>query len=207
MSLRMRLLALAGPVRPSRAARPTWPTWPACRGALAALSLLAGALVAAPGAAADSLVAPVEVAAVTEVAQPALAPNDLELDLLARVNAARAANGLEALALDTATLGVARARAEDQLPLPKLSHYDASGELAFVRRLADASIDYRMVGENLARLAGSAAAAAERAHAALMDSPSHRANILEPRYTKLAIGAATSPSGQIVFAQIFRDVG
>jgi uncharacterized protein YkwD len=38
-----------------------------------------------------------------------------------------------------------------------------------------------------------------------MKSPMHRKNILEKTFTKLAIGAATSPQGQITFAEVYRN--
>jgi uncharacterized protein YkwD len=44
----------------------------------------------------------------------------------------------------------------------------------------------------------------ERVEQALMRSPSHRQNILEPTFNRIAIGAATDSSGRVVFAQIFR---
>jgi uncharacterized protein YkwD len=174
------------------------------RGGLLALHVLLGALVAqSPGiaAAADSAAAPVE------AARPAPAPTALELELFARVNADRAAHGLPPVALDAAALAVARARAADQLPLPALSHHDAAGDLVFVRLLGEAGVAYELAGENLARVTDSAAAAAEHAEHALMDSPTHRANILDPSFDQLAVGVATSSSGHVVFAQIFRHAG
>jgi len=39
---------------------------------------------------------------------------------------------------------------------------------------------------------------------AWMRSPGHRANILEPRFDALAVGATIDPSGRVVFTQIFR---
>ena len=40
--------------------------------------------------------------------------------------------------------------------------------------------------------------------AALMNSPLHRKNILEPRFTRLAVGAVRGPDGKLIYAQIFR---
>jgi uncharacterized protein YkwD len=37
-----------------------------------------------------------------------------------------------------------------------------------------------------------------------MNSPAHRANILEPSFNHLAVGAATGPDGRLAFAEIFR---
>lgn len=40
---------------------------------------------------------------------------------------------------------------------------------------------------------------------ALMNSPTHRANILEPTFNLLAVGAAAGPDGRLALAEIFRD--
>ena len=43
-----------------------------------------------------------------------------------------------------------------------------------------------------------------RLNDALMNSPTHRANILEPTFNRLAIGSAIGPDGRLAFAEIFR---
>jgi uncharacterized protein YkwD len=65
-------------------------------------------------------------------------------------------------------------------------------------RIRAAGIRYDVAGENLA-LAPSAAAA----HQGLMDSPSHRANILSADYTSVGIAAVRGPYGLMV-AQEFK---
>ena len=61
---------------------------------------------------------------------------------------------------------------------------------------------------DLARLKPEDSAAVDQAtneaESALLNSPLHRKNILEPRFTKLAIGAVRGPDGKLVYAQIFR---
>ncbi|MGH2354057.1 MAG: CAP domain-containing protein [Chloroflexota bacterium] len=131
----------------------------------------------------------------------------LELALFERANVDRVANGLAPLTLDAALLPVARTRAADQTPGARLSHMDSSGHLAFVGLLAEAGAEYQLAGENLARLTGPEATAAARAANALMNSPTHRANILEPTFDRLAVGMTVDANGQIVFAQIFRANG
>ena len=42
------------------------------------------------------------------------------------------------------------------------------------------------------------------AGSALMNSPLHRKNILEPTFNLLSIGVAVDPAGRIMFAEIFR---
>jgi uncharacterized protein YkwD len=129
---------------------------------------------------------------------------DLEVAMLARVNADRVANGLAPLAFDPDLLAIARRRAADQVPLPQLSHYDDAGQVAMAPLLAAAQVTYQLAGENLVRLPGPDSTTAERAETALMNSPGHRANILEPRFDEVAVGEATSADGRVIFAQIFR---
>jgi uncharacterized protein YkwD len=60
------------------------------------------------------------------------------------------------------------------------------------------AIDYLHAGENLA-----VASSPERAHDALMASPSHRKNLLDRRYTHLGVGAARSSRGLLQLAACF----
>jgi uncharacterized protein YkwD len=129
----------------------------------------------------------------------------MEAALLDLVNTDRAANGLPRLDFDPPLLPIARARAEAQRPLPVLSHWDAYGQLAFVKLLAAAGVDYQLAGENLARLNGPDDGTPARAEDALIRSPSHRANILEPAYNRAAVGATLDGDGHVIFAQIFRN--
>jgi uncharacterized protein YkwD len=95
--------------------------------------------------------------------------------------------------------------AASQLGTPALSHYDSSGELAFVSMLAEAEVGYQLAGENLARASAEDATVAQRIEQALMTSPLHRKNILEQGFKRVAIGAATNSDGQITFAEVYRN--
>jgi uncharacterized protein YkwD len=127
----------------------------------------------------------------------------LELALLGHVNVDRAAHGLHALDLEPAILDIARTRAEAQLGNERLTHYDSEGELVFLDLLINASVSFSLAGENLARAGSVDESTVERIEQALMNSPTHRQNILEPSFTRLAVGAATDESGRVAFAQIF----
>jgi uncharacterized protein YkwD len=129
----------------------------------------------------------------------------VEQVLLDLTNADRVANGLEPLEFDPETLLIARQRAAAQLGAAPLSHYDADGELAFVRMLANAQVTYELAGENLARASGDDPGTTQRVEQALMKSPTHRKNILEKTFRRVAIGAATGPQGQITFAEVYRN--
>jgi len=144
------------------------------------------------------------------VAAPDDAPSTIsmlpgEQSLLDLTNSDRVANGLPQLAFDPDALPIARARASSQLGTDRLTHYDQDSQLAFARMLSDASLEYQLAGENLARSSLNYDGLIKSIELALMNSPTHRSNILEPKFTKVAIGAALDPSGQIAFAEIFRS--
>ena len=132
-------------------------------------------------------------------------PLTAEQSLFDLTNADRIANGVAPLMADPDTLSIARLRAMSQLGKALLTHYDVDGSLAFVHLLASASIGYELAGENLARADDSDATMTKRIEQALMNSPLHRKNILETGFTRLAIGMATGASGQIAFAEIYRN--
>jgi len=128
-----------------------------------------------------------------------------EQSLLDLTNADRVANGLPPLIADPELMGIARQRALSQLGTAPLNHYDADGSLAFVQLLTSARVAYQLAGENLARAAATDASVTERIEQALMKSPTHRKNILEKGFTRVAIGVALDDSGQITFAEIYRN--
>jgi uncharacterized protein YkwD len=133
-------------------------------------------------------------------------PTPQEQALLDMTNADRARDGLTPVVFDAATLRVARVRAAAQIPDGPLSHYNTLGEVAFVGLLGDAGVVYQLAGENLARSSSQDAGVMTRLNDALMNSPTHRANIMEPSFNRLAVGAATGPDGRLAFAEIFRSV-
>lgn len=170
---------------------------------------VAGASLNAPFSAADALENG-QAAAELATASPAAPASDLlgtpvELALLELVNADRSRNGLPLAQPDPAMLALARARAAAQLGQDALSHYNATGQPIVASLLAEAGVEYRLAGENLARWVVTDPAGPERVQHALMGSPSHRKNVLEPSFDRLAVGAATDASGRIAFAQIFRE--
>ena len=128
-----------------------------------------------------------------------------EQALLVLTNADRVDNGLAPLEFDPDMLAIARQRAATQLNVPSLSHYNAEGELVFVKLLAGAQVSYELAGENLARAYDNDPAVTQRIEQALMRSPLHRKNILEHTFNRVAIGAATDGSGQITFAEVYRN--
>jgi uncharacterized protein YkwD len=137
------------------------------------------------------------------VVAASVSSSGLELALFEVTNAERARAGLEPLVFSDTVLGVARERAAAQVGAPSLSHFNAAGQLAFTQLLRDSGLSFDLAGENLARVSGPTASAADRADFYLMQSATHRNNILDGRYTAMAVGSAVDPNGNIVFAQIF----
>ncbi len=132
-------------------------------------------------------------------------PTEAEVALLALTNQERVSNGLSPVTFDPAMVRVARARAAAQLPDGPLSHYNSLGDVAFVGLLAEAGVTYTLAGENLARAAPADATVVAHLNDALMNSPTHRANILEPSFNRLAIGEAAPSIQRVAFAEIFRS--
>jgi uncharacterized protein YkwD len=129
-----------------------------------------------------------------------------EQALIDQTNSDRVANGVAPLVFDPDTVEIARQRAHTQLGPQNLDHYDASGQLIFSQLLGQAHLPYGLAGENLARASSVDDSLVPRIEQALMQSPTHRKNILETAFKRVSIGAATdSATGQIAFAEIYRD--
>jgi len=129
----------------------------------------------------------------------------VEQTMLDLTNADRAVNGVAPLEFDPETIAIARARAASQVGMPHLTHYDVNGEVVFAQLLADAQIGYRLAGENLARVSTEDGSVATRLEQALMTSPTHRKNILERSFTRVAIGSATDGQSKLTIAEVYRN--
>jgi uncharacterized protein YkwD len=127
------------------------------------------------------LVATVAVVATALVGSAALATSALASsagDLGAATNAARAAAGLPALALNADLNAVAQGWANQLAAAGTLSHNPA---------LRTQVSNWNVLGENVGM-----AADVPSVQAAFMASTAHRDNILDPRYTQMGVGSATS---------------
>jgi uncharacterized protein YkwD len=104
------------------------------------------------------------------------------------VNQDRAANGVAPLAYSGALGRVAQYRAQDMLNRGYFSHYDpATGQLAFSALMRLWGIPYTTAGENIAWSTNPSMAAI---NTMFMNSPEHRANILNGAYHQAGIGVA-----------------
>ena len=124
---------------------------------------------------------------------------DAETQMLALVNRARAENGLEPVEVDPTIRDVARAYSTTMFQQGFFAHVDQNGATPFDRMRAGGAT-FRAAGENLAL-----APTVQIAHDGLMNSPGHRANILNPRYRRIGIGVADGAMHGKMFTQNFAD--
>jgi uncharacterized protein YkwD len=124
---------------------------------------------------------------------------DLETKMLQLVNEERAKQGLSALEADPELTEVARAHSRDMFARGYFAHITPEGKSPFDRMNA-ANVKYVTAGENLA-LAHSLSIA----HNGLMNSPGHRANILNPQFGRIGIGILDGGFYGLMVSQEFRN--
>jgi len=118
------------------------------------------------------------------------------------VNQDRAANGVAPLAYSGTLARVAQYRAQDMLNRNYFSHYDPStGQLAFLELFHLWGIGYTTAGENIAWSTNPSMAAF---NSMFMNSPEHRANILNSAYHRVGIGVAES-AGKTMVVEVFSN--
>jgi uncharacterized protein YkwD len=122
-----------------------------------------------------------------------------ENQMLTLVNKARAENGLEPVTLDPTIRDVARNYSTTMFQQGFFAHVDPSGATPFDRMRAG-GVTFRAAGENLAL-----APTVQIAHDGLMNSPGHRANILNARYRRVGIGVTDGGMHGKMFTQNFAD--
>lgn len=118
--------------------------------------------------------------------------------LFAMLNAARRAEGARSLARNANLDRAARVHAEAMREKQTLGHDVGKGSVK--ERLEALGLSPVAFGENVARATTTA-----RAHRAIWASPSHRGNLLEPRYDHVGVAAVSGPEGvwvTEVFAQM-----
>ena len=124
---------------------------------------------------------------------------DLEMKMLQLVNEERTKRGLKPLQWDPQILPVARAHSQDMFARGYFSHYTLEGKDPFDRMKAG-GIKYYSAGENLAL-----GPSLSICHEGLMNSPGHRANILNPTYGRVGIGILDGGAYGLMISQEFRN--
>jgi uncharacterized protein YkwD len=124
--------------------------------------------------------------------------NAMEQKAVLLLNTDRRNAGLEPLKINLKLSKLAADYAADMNNRKFFSHVDPEGKDPF-DRMAAIGIDFPNEGENIALSPD-----VETAQKMLMDSPLHRENILNPKFTEIGIGVRTSASrGGIYLVQDF----
>lgn len=119
------------------------------------------------------------------------ATNTSSAGLLASTNVQRTSNGLGALAINSKLTQAAQAKANDMVARNYWSHNTPDGQEPWVF-FTNAGYDYLAAGENLAY----GFATSEDTVTGWMNSPGHRANILNGTYQEVGFGMANSSNFQ-----------
>jgi len=117
--------------------------------------------------------------------------------MLELLNRERVSLGLRPLQADLELTRLARLKSQDMINLNYFAHQSPTYGSPFEMMRA-AGVTFRLAGENLA-----GSATVTRAHTALMNSPGHRANILNPGFTHIGIGAISGGRFGMMFTQLF----
>lgn len=127
----------------------------------------------------------------------------LERDLIALTNLDRTSNSLTSLLETEPLIDLARERSDDMLARNYFSHdIPPEGEKVFAL-MQQRGILYRIAGENLAwNNAAQGEASIQRARQDFMNSPTHRANILEAEFSTIGVGAIPG-SDRIMYTVLF----
>jgi len=132
------------------------------------------------------------------VANPRPRP-DLEARMLELVNQERKAAVLKPLAPDPELTQVARQHSADMFERGYFAHDTPEGRDPF-DRMREANVHFVTAGENLAL-----APTVSVAHRGLMNSPGHRANILNPQFGRGGIGIMDGGIRGLMISQEFRN--
>ena len=124
---------------------------------------------------------------------------ELEAEMLDLVNKERVKAGLARLAPDPELREVARRHSTDMFQRGYFAHATPEGRSPF-DRIREAGYTFRTAGENLAL-----APTLTIAHTGLMNSPGHRANILQPQFGRVGIGIMDGGLRGLMVTQNFRD--
>jgi uncharacterized protein YkwD len=126
--------------------------------------------------------------------------SDLEAAIVAYTNQERQARGLSPLAVNVQLLGAARHHAGNMARFNLMAHTLSQADLPDLgSRLNYYDYRYMIAGENVAWNYSGAQAVV----AAWMNSPGHRANILNPDFTEIGVGISYNGAGQLYYCQVF----
>ena len=133
---------------------------------------------------------------------PAAAPSQPQAKteqqhMLDLINQERAKAGVGALKIDPQLQKMAQVKAEEMVAKSYFSHTSPTYGDPF-NMMKTFGISFTSAGENIA-----GNSSVDNAHAALMNSPRHKENILKPSFKYIGIGITSSPTYGKMFAQDF----
>ncbi|MBV9097376.1 MAG: CAP domain-containing protein [Frankiaceae bacterium] len=131
---------------------------------------------------------------VTAVVAPAVAlasNSSMESQFIAKMNAAREANGLRPYSVSSDLTSIARQHSNEMASQGRLYHNP---------NLTSQVQNWQAVGENVGD-----GPTVDDIHSAFMHSPEHRANILDHDYTQVGVGVTVDSSGQVWVTEDFRQ--
>ena len=135
----------------------------------------------------------------TETAAPASANlGNYEQQVVDLVNKERAAAGLPALKVNTKLAGVAEKKAEDLRDKNYFDHQSPTYGSPF-DMMKQFGISYTAAGENIAK----GQRTPDEVMNGWMNSPGHRANILNANFTEIGVGYVTDSNGTTYWVQHF----
>ncbi|HCC08233.1 MAG TPA: serine protease [Clostridiales bacterium] len=120
-----------------------------------------------------------------------------EQQMVTLVNAARAQNNVPALTVDIKLTDVARTKAQDMINNNYFDHNSPTYGSPF-DMMKSFGIAYSSAGENIA-----GNQTVQKSHDSLMNSPGHRANILNANFTHIGIGIKNGGTYGKMFTQMF----
>ncbi len=131
------------------------------------------------------------------------APDETELFQL--TNQARASDGLAPLRWDSQLQSIARWRAQDMSVRDYFSHQiPPQGYLVF-HYMDVRGVQYVVAGENIGWNTASDADATAFMQQMFMNSPTHRENILDPRWDSMGVGAYKGTDGKLMYCVLFKQ--
>lgn len=146
--------------------------------------------------------APKPTPAPTATASRSTAPSQAQLTadqqhMLDLINQERSKAGLGPLKIDSKLQTMAQAKSDDMVAKAYFDHTSPTYGSPF-EMMKKFGISYTSAGENIA-----GNSSVDKAHAALMNSPGHKANILKASFNYIGIGVTASPKYGKMFAQDF----
>lgn len=127
---------------------------------------------------------------------------DPSTQLASKLNNARVQRGLQPLTRAAGLDQIAAARSQDMANGHYFNHTTPGGATV-LKSLRSQGIGFRKAGEVIAKIEYSGDQSAAIACESLLNSPEHRAVILDPNYTQFGVGEATDGNGMHIFTGVY----